>query len=221
MRERHRRAIIDAAGSLLDERGAAGFTVDELADKADVSRRTVFNHFPSVDDIVIAACSEVLGRVLGTFESLASAHDGPGRQLSLFDEVADALTSTDLVPPMAYLTRVLGGDHSEPSPRQAAMLLRVFTETSDDLTRTLLRRHPDADGLTTHLLVGALMSGLVILHERWFTITGGADDAASREVWADLLRQLVDLTRDGYGTVASTGTTPEPHSTLPRRERHG
>lgn len=220
MRQRHRRAIIDAARALLDERESDGFTVDELADRADVSRRTVFNHFASVDDIVITACSEVLGELLVAFEALASAQGTRGSESSLFDEVTGALTSTDLVPPMAYLTRVLGAEQEERSARQAMMLHLVFTDASEHLCQGILRRHPEADELTTRLLVGALMSGLVVLHGQWFAATGGAVDARSRTVWAELLGRLIDLTRGGFDDPdASRRLIPPPP--LPQKERHG
>ena len=204
IRERHHRAIIDAAGALLDAKGADGFTVDELAKRAKVSRRTVFNHFASVDDIVIAVCSEVLGDVVETFESQVSAPAGTSHD-GVFDEVAGALRSTDLVTPIAYLTRVLRTPDDEPSQRQAVVLLRAFTEVSERLSVEMLRRHPEADELTTRLLVSSLIGGLVVLHTHWLAATGGSVDAASRAVWHDLLDHLIQRTRDGYALTTPLG----------------
>jgi len=45
LKAKHRAAILQAARDLVDERGGRGFSVDELAARADVARRTVFNHF--------------------------------------------------------------------------------------------------------------------------------------------------------------------------------
>lgn len=213
-RERHRRALVDAAAALLDEKGAVGFTVDELAERADVSRRTVFNHFPSVDDIIIAACSEVLGEVVDRLESRAST-SGP-TDATLFGEVATALRSTDLVGPMAHLTRILGTDGTEPSPRQAVMLLRSFSDVSERLSTVMMSRHPEADELTTHLLVGSLMSGLVVLHKHWFAMTGGKDTAASRRAWADLLERLLESTRTGYDPGAPVSLPHDVPTSSPR-----
>ncbi len=206
IRERHHRAIIDAAASLLDSKGADGFTVDELAKRAEVSRRTIFNHFASVDDIVIAVCTEVLGDVVETFESHPSPSAGAGAtQASVFDEIAEALRSTDLVTPIAYLTRVLRTPDHDPSQRRAVVLLRAFTEVSDRLSAEMLRRHPEAEELTTRLLVSSLIGGLVVLHTHWLAATGGSADTASRAVWDDLLDHLILRTRDGYASTASLG----------------
>lgn len=45
--------ISDSAQRLADERGLDGFTMDDLATAAEVSRRTLFNYFPSKLDAVL------------------------------------------------------------------------------------------------------------------------------------------------------------------------
>lgn len=199
LKERHRQAIIDAAAALMRETGGIHFTVDELADRADVSRRTVFNHFASIDDIVTAVCSDVLGTLHDTFVSAAgSAPTGGDDSSSMFSEIAHTLRATDLVTPMAYLTRSLGGIDEE-STWRAALLVRALEDVSERLCAEMARRHPDADVLDVNLLVGSVVSGLMVLHRHWFAATGAADDENSRQVWAALLERLIDGARTGYG----------------------
>ncbi|WP_251152534.1 TetR/AcrR family transcriptional regulator [Cellulosimicrobium sp. Marseille-Q4280] len=199
LRQRHRRAIVDAAAALLDERNGAPFTVDELAARADVARRTVFNHFSSVDDVVAEVGARVLGEVAADFGASAAAPRDDERDGSLFDELAELLRATDLVAPMAYLTRVLGSEGcAEPSPRVTAMVARTFTDLSERLVVGLSRRHPEADLLDVQLLVASFMSGIMVVHRHWWEATGAADDAASREVWSGLLDHLVERARHGH-----------------------
>ncbi|WP_163543152.1 TetR/AcrR family transcriptional regulator [Occultella kanbiaonis] len=193
LKARHRRAIIDAAAALIDETGVATFTVDELAVRADVSRRTVFNHFASIDEIVTTVCSEVLGGVLDEFTATPTAATG-----DMFDEVVEVLRATDLVPPMAYLTRVIGMEDPVASTRQAVMLLSTFTDISERLSEELTRRHPRTELLDIHLMVSALFGGLVVLHRYWFEATGAAVDDESRRVWSELLERLIAATRNGH-----------------------
>ncbi|WP_273652616.1 TetR/AcrR family transcriptional regulator [Cellulomonas fimi] len=200
LRERHHRAIVDAAAALMRETGGTSFSVDELAQRADVSRRTVFNHFESLDEIVITVCGDILGTVVDSFES----HATTDADATMFDELAHALRATDLVTPIAYLTRVLGKTtDDELTPRHAALIGRAFTEVSGRMSAELLRRHPDADELDVRLLVGSLMSGALVVHGYWHQATGGADDDRSRQVWADLVERLLAAARTGYG--AATG----------------
>jgi len=221
IRERSHRAILDAAAALLDAKGVAGFTVDELAERADVSRRTVFNHFASVDDLVVAVCSEVLGDVVEEFEAQTRA-PGDDAPTTVLDEVTRTLRSADLVTPIAYLTRILQTPDDEASTRQAAVLLGAFTEVSGRLSMEMQRRHPDADPLTTDLLVSSLIGGLVVLHTHWLAATGGADDARSRAVWDGLLDQLVARTRHGYAEHPTNAAHCTDLPTLPRRKNaHG
>ena len=48
-----RAAITAAARALTAERGLNGYTVEEVCERADISRRTFFNYFPTKEDAVI------------------------------------------------------------------------------------------------------------------------------------------------------------------------
>ena len=183
------------------------FTVDELARRADVSRRTIFNHFDSLDDVVTTVCGEILGTVYDNLVEHAATSPGA----TMFDDLTHALTATDLVTPMAYLTRVLGGGSDELTPHRAAMVGRALTEVGERMSGELRRRHPDADVLDVDLLVGMLMSGVLVLHRHWCSATGGADDAHSRDVWTHLVERLLASVRTGHGDTPSPAPIPTSH----------
>lgn len=48
-----RAAITATARSLTAERGLNGYTVEEVCERADISRRTFFNYFPSKEDAIV------------------------------------------------------------------------------------------------------------------------------------------------------------------------
>ncbi len=57
------------AQRLTDEHGLDGFTMEDLADAAEVSRRTLFNYFPSKTDAVLGAPPEIPDAVVDTFRA--------------------------------------------------------------------------------------------------------------------------------------------------------
>jgi AcrR family transcriptional regulator len=61
--------ITVCAQQLTDEHGLDGFTMEDLADAAEVSRRTLFNYFPSKTDAVLGAAPEIPDAVVDTFRS--------------------------------------------------------------------------------------------------------------------------------------------------------
>ncbi|MEK8226312.1 hypothetical protein NKG05_09960 [Oerskovia sp. M15] len=120
----------------------------------------------------------------------------------MFDEIAEALRSTDFVTPLTYLTRVLGGEAARrPSRVHPHHGLRGRERA---LTAGLAASHPDDEPFDIELLVGSLMSGLIVIYLRWVDVTGATDDVAARETWATLLEQLLDATRTGHRSVASS-----------------
>ena len=197
LKDRHRQAIVTAAAALMHERQTTDFTVDELAQRADVSRRTVFNHFGSVRDIVSEVCSDVLSSAVTSLTAVpASDAERPG----MFEEIATAFRAADLVAPMAYLTLLLGPGTVPSSTQTQAhpIALRAFTELSERLSGAMLTRYPEADRLGVDLLVGALTSGLGVLYHHWYCATGAVDTPESRRVWAQLLDTLLQKVRCGH-----------------------
>ena len=63
------RRICDRAQELADARGLDGFTLEELAGAAEVSRRTLFNYFPSKVDAVLGPFPEVDAQSLAVFRA--------------------------------------------------------------------------------------------------------------------------------------------------------
>ncbi|GAB3734839.1 TetR family transcriptional regulator [Nocardiopsis nanhaiensis] len=215
LKARHRRAIIDAASALMTEIGGTDFTVDQLAARADVSRRTVFNHFKTVDDITLEVFRGMLGVVLDQVDANLAATGG---DTSMFERVAAALRTTDLVTPVLELTRIFQTEDCGParildagdrtlSPHQAVLFERAVSDLGTRIAATTLRHHPSADPLEVELMCAALVGGALAVFRHWALATGGADTAESRRVWDALLGRMIDVYRDGFGALPSgTGT---------------
>ncbi len=66
------RHIAQVALQLFEQRGFDAVTMDDVASAADVSRRTLFRHFPAKADLVWTGT----GELLGLLRSLAAPHMG-------------------------------------------------------------------------------------------------------------------------------------------------
>lgn len=58
-RDRTRRAILDALAAVIAETGGLGFSVQQVAERAAVTHRTVYNHFPTRDALNDALAEHV------------------------------------------------------------------------------------------------------------------------------------------------------------------
>ena len=201
LKARHRRAILDAADALLAERGGPDFTVDELAERADISRRTVFNHFASLNDVVLSTCTERLNQVIEEVQAAASATPlGDGSRASIFDELALTLRGADLPTAITYLAGALGPLSDRDDPRPAMLAQEAFSRVADHLGAQLLRRYPHADVLDVRLLVSSLVHGVSVIAMHWSDTTDPADPGA-RAAWDALVDRLVTSVRAGYMPV--------------------
>ena len=145
LRERHRAetwgAIRDAAGDLVLEVGLSGATIDAIAARAGVSRRTFFNYFQSKEDAV-----------LGTQPPIV-----PAQALAEFDEASgDLFTRTVRLLAAVSLTTVR--DDNLPIRRELA---RQFPELRLRLTQYV----STAEQLVEALLEQRAASGLIDLRE--------------------------------------------------------
>jgi AcrR family transcriptional regulator len=62
--------ILDAARALLSQRGYAAMSMDDLASQVGISKPTLYSHFPTKDDIVIATVVREMER----FSAMIEAH---------------------------------------------------------------------------------------------------------------------------------------------------
>jgi len=194
----NRRAIIDAAAALAEERGLDGFTVNDLAERAGVSRRTIFNHFASADDAVYARFSELLGVIVDRFVQLADATPPPATPSTgaVFEQLADVIERTELVEPLSRIARLVGGNENHPTTvLWGHEVLRTVTTR---LTTEVAGRNPEADPFTVTLLASSLINALAVAFEQWAQETGAVDTPDSRAAWHRLMRTALDHLRHGF-----------------------
>lgn len=198
LKARHREAILTAARELIAERGGPVFGVDELAAKADVARRTVFNHFGSMDEILVTLCGDVLDVVVDEFvATVAAVPVGDGTRESMFSEIAGPLRTSDLPGAIARMVGILGTPSTD-RYRERTLSDQAFARAADRLLAEVVRRHPNADPFDAELLVGSLMNGVIVSARHWIQSGGVRLDPDGRAEWRRLLDRLIASMRSGY-----------------------
>ena len=86
-RQDRRRAILDAATELFADRGLAGVSVQEIADRAGTHKTTVLYHFATKDALHDAVLDEGLGRITDTMQEFLAGEFRRERVAYLLDQI--------------------------------------------------------------------------------------------------------------------------------------
>ena len=99
-----RSAVIEAATEEFLSRGFSGTSMDRIAEVANVSKRTVYDHFPSKDNLFQAIVDEILQRV-GEMPSHEYSKEKPLDEQLL--AIGNTFTTTITDPDFMKLSRVV------------------------------------------------------------------------------------------------------------------
>ena len=194
---RRRRDILQAARDLIAERGGPSFTVAELAERAGVSRRTVFNHFASVDDVISEIALEEIAGLLDKIDFGFGDTTGIDDAAIVFGQLAAAFSVVDLPTVLFRIQQAMGG-FDVAAPAVGARLSAAFLRVESDLSDFLAAAYPDIDPLDVRIAVMSLVHGLAVIAPEWAARHADGLDDAAREDWRRLLNHLIGQIAGGY-----------------------
>ena len=132
-REQTRNRILEAALELFYSRGYAATTMDDIADRADIARRTLFNHFPAKQAILAAwraGRHDRLAAILASTTGEGSAPQVPAadllrRQFALLAQLSESDVPLTIVLVQGRMTEITDASELFPSfePLRAAVQL--------------------------------------------------------------------------------------------------
>lgn len=192
---RSRELIMNALADVVADKGVSGFSVQEVADRAGVSHRTVYRHYDSREALLDGYARWLDERLVdsGGVTSVGDADSLPSdaqTTFRLFDEVGAALVEAFVV--------VSLGTRSQVARRH---------ERTEEFRRALedsgvLAHLPDADAETVTALIRTVASS-----NTWFLFRhqhGIDGNRAGRAVaWA--LQTLIEELRSGGGPQLDAG----------------
>jgi AcrR family transcriptional regulator len=209
-RRRTRAAIVEAAANLL--RSGATPSVAEVADAADVSRRTVYLYFPTIEQLLADATVGLLsqGAIDAAIEAADTGDDPTERVAAMIRAIyAEA---DDTLPLGRSLIRLTVEAPAAPEPANTAP--RRGYRRIGWIERALEPLRPQLDDATYQRLVSALAmvvgwEALIVLQD----VRGlAADEQLDTTLWA--ARALVQAALDG--SRVSTPTSRRRRGTADR-----
>lgn len=88
--------ILGVAAELFYRDGFRAVGVDTIIARAGVAKTTLYHHFPSKDDLIVAYLEDSNGRFWDWFEAAIAGHDEPAAKLvALFESVAQLAASPE------------------------------------------------------------------------------------------------------------------------------
>jgi AcrR family transcriptional regulator len=206
-RERKKRAtraaLSEAALRLSVERGVDNVTVEQIADKADVSLRTFFNYFSSKEEAVVAGD-------VATAESLVEVFRDRPADESVLEAlrhavqavVRDHYADRDRAEQMRAMRR---------TPSLLPHQLAAFVDQERALAAAVAERAgSDVEGdLYPALVAATAMAGLRVAVQRWMAEPEATGDRVSL---AQLVDQVITQLADGLRAPLPAMVSPDPVS---------
>jgi AcrR family transcriptional regulator len=219
--ERDRR-IREAAQRLLLERGLHGFSMDDVAAAIDYSKGTVYHHYASKEDALVASCADSCGELAAAFESAAALPGSSRARMAAIAESYCRFVREREVQfrtiPLLHAPTVL--EKVEPARRDAMEAARGrCLAVCAGIVRDAVAAGDLPRGVRPEIVtfgLWALMFGAFMLAElhRPQGILGIADPTeAIRACWAAHM--------DGLGWKAAPGGAPGRRQDPRRGRRHG
>lgn len=180
-----RARILQASRVLFGERGITTTGVAELSAAAEVSKRTLYQYFPSKDDVVVAYLRAFEEEpTLGPEGVLARTELSPrARLLELFAALGEQQPPTRGCPFVNAAVEL--ADPAHPAHRFAAEHKRRFTDRLTDIARDAGARPAEQVGRRLALLYDGAAAQMVV--------TGSAESAPEAfAMAAALLREAID-----------------------------
>ena len=189
---RTRTAVVDAAYALLEAEGPDALTADRLAAAAGISRRTLFNHFESVEAVLVSRAEDILERVRIEFTSRPEAEP-------LVDSayaVIEGLFTPGLLAESVRTWRAI-----ERSPAARRFALEANSAHVHALARQLGRARLDpggADPLRASVLMAALVAAFEEGRLHWLDHHEGEIDDAALAAFLDCTRRALDTVAPAF-----------------------
>jgi AcrR family transcriptional regulator len=191
-----RAAIAGAARRLLQDEGPDALTAEKVADAAGVSRRTLFNYFPSVEAVLNAPLTAFLDRAAARLVELPA--DLPPT-IAAVDALASLAGESEGLATVADVFMLAQGN-----PQLARLQLEAWDQCAAQIHEAMSARVPAEAGFELVVYVHAVVGAGRAAFQSW--ADRHLDDYRSDAALADLQQHLtiaLEQLRDGFPALRS------------------
>ncbi|MFI6731780.1 TetR/AcrR family transcriptional regulator [Nonomuraea sp. NPDC050451] len=191
-KQRTRRALIEAALRLFDEKGFDETTLAEIAAEADVSTRTFFSYFASKEDVVFYDSARKMELAAATLAARAPG-ESPGDVLLRI--VEDSLTWLTTYEELTFEDAELRIRLVLKEPTLRARALVMLLESQTTLARALREAYPELDAVEAAAAVGAMFGAVKLA-----IVADLGHDLSAEQMWSTA-RRAAEITLAGLRSL--------------------
>lgn len=146
-----RRRLLQVAGEVFAEQGMAGARLDDIAERAGVTKGAIYSHFQGREDLLVKACHSAMGKL----QLLRAAEEAPDLA-SFIDEGARTLLGSDGVTARKLISEL----HS--SARRSELIAALVAEWHATFVETVKDRVPEEAGSpeAIGMAINVILAGL-------------------------------------------------------------
>jgi AcrR family transcriptional regulator len=151
-----RQRILDSAYELFSRRGIRAVGIDEIRERADVAKATLYRHFSSKDELVLAFLDQreqLWTRDWVEREARSRASDPEGQLLAIFDAFDEWFHSEDFEGCSFINVMLEWADRDHPIGRASILHLANIREFLTTLAREAGLREPETFAHSWHILM--------------------------------------------------------------------
>ncbi|MFL6076339.1 MAG: TetR/AcrR family transcriptional regulator [Mycobacteriales bacterium] len=200
--------IAGTALALFAERGFEGVTVAEVARHADVAPATVFNHFPTKEDLVYRGMEDFEAAIVDAVRTRPPGRSAPAAFAAFLAGTSGLLRASDPdeIERLVTISRIIAG-----SPALLAREQQIFDHHTETLAGVLAAETgAEPTDITPWVVANALLGvhRAVVGLARREVLAGRRGPALARAVADQAAAALAVLERGLAGYPATEGTAP-------------
>ena len=188
--------LLESAEALFVEQGFARATMDQIARRAGVGRKTLYARYSNKGEVLSAVVNRLLENAIAATPKRAASGHGDARSQLL--RMARSLANLSEAPHVAGINRLIFAEAAQ-EPHLAALFLQLHARAADEVRRTLeeLKDQGALPALSNSALAAAIFIEMAASLPRLRALLGRP---LTRKETNDLTAAAVDIFLHGCST---------------------